>query len=103
MSETERKILETSKKEFLERGFNGTSMRRIAALAGVTTGALYGYFDSKEKIFDSLVKDSYDAVMAAYKGAHEEFAALPYDVQVWVLMRNSPHCRMMFRSQGWAI
>ena len=75
MSETERKILETAKKEFLERGFRGTSMRRIAALAGVTTGALYGYFDSKEKIFDSLVKDSYDAVMAAYKGAHEEFAA----------------------------
>lgn len=82
MSETERKILETAKKEFLERGFRGTSMRRIAALAGVTTGALYGYFDSKEKIFDSLVKDSYDAVMAAYKGAHEEFAALPYDTQI---------------------
>ena len=54
MSETERKILETAKKEFLERGFHGTSMRRIAALAGVTTGALYGYFDSKERIFDSL-------------------------------------------------
>ena len=82
MSETERRILEAAKKEFLERGFQGTSMRRIAALAGVTTGALYGYFDSKERIFDSLVKDSYDAVMMAYKGAHEEFAALPYDTQV---------------------
>ena len=82
MSETERRILETAKKEFLERGFQGTSMRRIAALAGVTTGALYGYFDSKEKIFDSLVEDSYNAVMDAYKGAHVEFAALPYDTQV---------------------
>ncbi len=82
MSDTERKILEVAKKEFLERGFQGTSMRRIAALAGVTTGALYGYFESKEKIFDSLVKTSYDAVMAAYKDAHEEFAALPYDTQV---------------------
>ena len=57
-------------------------MRRIAALAGVTTGALYGYFDSKEKIFDSLVEDSYNAVMNAYKDAHVEFAALPYDTQV---------------------
>ena len=82
MSETERRILETAKKEFLERGFQGTSMRRIAALAGVTTGALYGYFDSKEKIFDSLVEDSYNAVMNAYKDAHVEFAALPYDTQV---------------------
>ena len=82
MSETEKRILETAKKEFLERGFQGTSMRRIAALAGVTTGALYGYFDSKEKIFDSLVEDSYNAVMNAYKDAHVEFAALPYDTQV---------------------
>ena len=82
MSETEKRILETAKKEFLERGFQGTSMRRIAALAGVTTGALYGYFDSKEKIFDSLVEDSYNAVMNAYKDAHVEFASLPYDTQV---------------------
>ena len=82
MSETEKRILETAKKEFLERGFQGTSMRRIATLAGVTTGALYGYFASKEDIFDSLVKDAYETVMDAYKGAHEEFAALPYDTQV---------------------
>ena len=60
MSETEKRILETAKKEFLERGFQGTSMRRIAALAGVTTGALYGYFASKEDIFDSLVKVAYE-------------------------------------------
>ena len=82
MSETEKRILETSKKEFLERGFQGTSMRRIAALAGVTTGALYGYFASKEDIFDSLVKEAYETVMDAYKDAHEEFAALPYDTQI---------------------
>ena len=82
MSETERIILETAKREFLERGFIGTSMRRIAGLSGVTTGALYGYFASKEEIFDSLVKDAYDAVMGAYRKAHEEFAALPYEEQV---------------------
>lgn len=82
MSETERIILETAKLEFLERGFQGTSMRRIAALSGVTTGALYGYFASKEDIFDSLVKVAYETVMDAYKRAHEEFAALPYDTQV---------------------
>ena len=32
MSETERRILETAKKEFLERGFQGTSMRRISGV-----------------------------------------------------------------------
>ena len=82
MSNTEKIILEKAKREFLDRGFQGTSMRRIASLAGVTTGALYGYFTSKEEIFDALVKDAYDAVMTAYRGAHEEFAALPYEEQI---------------------
>lgn len=82
MSETEKIILETAKREFLERGFLGTSMRRIAGLSGVTTGAMYGYFASKEEIFDSLVKDAYEAVMNAYRDAHEEFASLPYEEQV---------------------
>ena len=82
MNETEKRILETAKNEFLKRGFQRTSMRRIAALSGVTTGALYGYFASKEDIFDSLVKEAYETVMDAYKQAHEEFAALPYDTQV---------------------
>lgn len=82
MSETEKIILETAKREFLERGFLGTSMRRIAGLSGVTTGAMYGYFASKEEIFDSLVKDAYEAVMNVYRNAHEEFASLPYEEQV---------------------
>lgn len=82
MSETEKIILETAKREFLERGFLGTSMRRIAGLSGVTTGAMYGYFASKEEIFDSLVKDAYEVVMNAYRNAHEEFASLPYEEQV---------------------
>lgn len=82
MSETEKIILETAKREFLERGFLGTSMRRIAGLSGVTTGAMYGYFAAKEEIFDSLVKDAYEAVMNAYRNAHEEFASLPYEEQV---------------------
>ena len=75
MSETDNLILENAKAEFLERGFMGTSTIRIASLAGVTTGALYGYFASKEEIFDALV-------MNAYRSAHEEFASLPYDIQV---------------------
>lgn len=92
MSETENLILENAKAEFLERGFMGTSMRRIASLAGVTTGALYGYFASKEEIFDALVKEAYDAVMNAYRSAHEEFASLPYDIQVSGMGDITAHC-----------
>ena len=34
--------------EFLDKGFQGASLRQIVKNAGVTTGAFYGYFSSKE-------------------------------------------------------
>ena len=38
--------MEAAKKEFLEKGFLGASLRTIVKLAGVTTGAFYGYYRS---------------------------------------------------------
>lgn len=47
---TRRKILETSLELFREKGFDGTTMRDIAKAAGVSLGAAYYYFTSKEAI-----------------------------------------------------
>ena len=48
--ETRRQILETALRLFRERGFDETTMRDIAAAAGVATGAAYYYFRSKEEL-----------------------------------------------------
>lgn len=52
------KIHDSAKKEFLEKGFLGASLRNIVKCAGVTTGAFYGYYDSKEKLFDANVQQA---------------------------------------------
>ena len=49
------RILMCSKREFLQSGFEGASLRNIAAEAGLTTGAIYGYFENKNTIFEALV------------------------------------------------
>ena len=59
--ETKNKLLESAKKEFLEKGFNGASLRTIAANAGVTTGAMYRHFKDKNAFFCALVDDAIDA------------------------------------------
>ena len=41
-------LLEAGKQEFLEKGFQGASMRGIASRLSVTTGALYRYYTDKE-------------------------------------------------------
>ena len=74
-TETKKKLLESAKKEFLEKGFTGASLRTIAANAGVTTGAMYRHFKDKNAFFCALVDDAIAAtkqtIMLADPKNHE--------------------------------
>ena len=54
---TLRKILDAAREEFGERGFSETSIVGITQRAGVALGTFYTYFDSKESLFQALVRD----------------------------------------------
>lgn len=60
-TETKSKLLASAKKEFLEKGFTAASLRKIAANAGVTTGAMYRHFKDKDAFFCALVDDAIEA------------------------------------------
>lgn len=85
MSENEKttlqSILAAAKAEFLEKGFRGASLRNIVKTANVTTGAFYGYYKSKEELFDALVGEQADYMMFVYKKAQEDFEKLPPEEQ----------------------
>jgi AcrR family transcriptional regulator len=59
--ETRSRILDAAVELFQERGFEETTMRDVAARAGMATGAAYYYFGSKEEL-----------VLAYYLSTHEE-------------------------------
>ena len=54
---TLRKILDAAGEEFGERGFSDSSIVGITQRAGVALGTFYTYFDSKEAVFQALVRD----------------------------------------------
>jgi len=54
---TLRKILDGARAEFGERGFSESSIVGITQRAGVALGTFYTYFDSKEALFQALVRD----------------------------------------------
>ena len=56
--ERKRKILEAAGRVFKRSGIEGASLRKIAREAGVTTGAIYPYFDGKEEIYAELLSES---------------------------------------------
>ncbi len=82
-------LLEKGKTEFLEKGFQGASLRSIAASLGVTTGAIYRYYTDKEALFDALVAAPAEEMERRYRKAQQEFATLPLDQEIMVLPKVS--------------
>ena len=72
-------IHRAAKAEFLEKGFQSASLRNIVKTAGMTTGAFYGYYKSKEGLFEALVSEHYDFILNRFQAAQREFAALPHE------------------------
>lgn len=85
-------ILASAKAEFLQKGFKSASLRNIVKTAGVTTGAFYGYYKSKEELFDALVGKHYETVMTKFTAAQEEFAQLPPENQPGNMGKISGDC-----------
>lgn len=84
MNKTEKtleNILNAAQSEFLEKGFKSASLRNIVKTAGVTTGAFYGYFKSKEELFESLVEQQVETFMDKFEQSQKEFSDLPMEKQ----------------------
>lgn len=59
---TKQKILEEALKLFAQRGYDGVSMREIAAAVGIKGASIYNHFKGKEDIFNGI----FDEMMRRY-------------------------------------
>ena len=71
------KIHKIAADEFLKKGFRGASLREIVKKAGVTTGAFYGYYKSKEELFDALVKPHAEYIRNTFNKCINDFLSVP--------------------------
>lgn len=51
-------ILKAAYDRFARHGFHGTTMRDVAVAAGLSTGALYRYFDGKEELVRAVAAET---------------------------------------------
>lgn len=75
-------LIDSAKKEFMEKGFMKASLRKICADAGVTTGALYFFFKDKEDLFGAIVDKPYNELMEIIRKHNSEDKELmnkPYE------------------------
>ncbi len=88
-STTQEKILEAGQKEFLEKGFLEASLRKIVRDAGVTTGAFYRYYPTKEALFEALAKPPADALTGYLEEGIKAVMTLPVDDQTRTMLQTS--------------
>ena len=65
-------LLEVATQEFLAQGYTGTSLEKIAELAGFSKGAVYGNFAGKEELALAVLENHFFALLQKFVG---EFAA----------------------------
>lgn len=79
--DTRQQILDAGMREFLDKGFVDASLRHIAQLAGVTTGAIYGHWPDKSSLFKALVEPAASEFHNQFLMLEQSFAALSPEVQ----------------------
>lgn len=75
-------ILAAARKEFLEKGLDGSSLGAIAREAGTSRVTIYAYFSSKEELFHSAVNET---VVTAVSIAEDQLKSLPVTQQLEAL------------------
>src|SRR5580700_11749805 len=69
-AERPKEILEAAFAEFSRSGYAAATLDQVAERAGVTKGTIYVYFESKEHLFISMVRE---VTKAALDTVHEMF------------------------------
>src|SRR5678815_997433 len=55
-----RTILDAAQEAFVQDGYGGVSMRKLAERVGCSHGNLYLHFKDKEALFDCLVEEAFE-------------------------------------------
>jgi len=101
--DTRRKIYEAAMELFREKGFEETTMRDIAAKAGVALGGAYYYFSSKDAIVLAFYREMQETSTPLVGGALTDKKQLKdriravLDQRLTLLAPNRKFCAALFR------
>jgi AcrR family transcriptional regulator len=109
----ERRVINAARSEFLEKGFKNTTMRSISRKADTSLSNIYNYFQNKNAILETLLKDaiaSIESSMDERNGSNaidlDEFMSKEYwnrrtEEMVDLIMTNRDELKiLLLRSQG---
>lgn len=94
-------ILQAAMRVFLQHGYAGTSMERVAIEAGVSKPTLYSYFQNKQGLFTALIERATLSCLQVEFGSElfkgEPAALLPRLARVVLTKMNDPEYIALLR------
>lgn len=106
-AETTRRLLTIARDHFAAHGYAQTATETIVQVAGVTRGALYHHFGSKEGLFAAVVaevqRDVAQQVAAAAAGAAEPWAQLLVGCRAFLRACLAPDVQRILLIDGPAV
>lgn len=79
LTDTRTRIMEAAAKTFAQQGYANASLEKVAAAAGLTKGAVYWHFSSKQDLFLAILE----------KSLHRQLQVLPEQIEQ-VLKADDP-------------
>jgi AcrR family transcriptional regulator len=76
-AETRRRLIREARRSFATEGYDATPNRKIAEAVGITTAAIYHYFDSKADLYVATYAEVQETVFSTLERAtsrHQRFA-----------------------------
>ena len=95
-------LLDAAQRLFVSKGYHGTSMRQIAAEAGLALGGIYNHFASKEEIFICILMERHPflvvlpALQAAQGQTVEDLVRDAAGRMIAELSQNQEFLNLMF-------
>ena len=68
-AETRGRIIDVARRCFAELGYEATTNQAVASEVGITTGAIYHYFDSKLEIYKAVLDEVQERVYQRFAAA----------------------------------
>jgi TetR/AcrR family transcriptional regulator len=97
-------ILHIALDQFIIKGFYGTSTREIAKIAGVSSGLMFHYFESKERLYETLIEIGCSKMV--FEDQKDLSPIMYFEQQVQDLLQliaNNPFAAKMFVFMGYAV
>ncbi len=90
-AQTRRRIIETAGRRVKQDGIDGSGVAALMADAGLTNGAFYAHFESKDDLVANVVADQLAAQRAVLAALPEGRAALEQFVRDYLARRHRDH------------